>query len=97
MQSKIAIGSGGVFGKGFMAGTQAHLDFLPEKHTDFIFTMLAEEFGFMGSLFLLALYALLLGCGLMVAIKSRSTFGAMESPANRRNARLVSPSGINTP
>ena len=50
MQSKIALGSGGIFGKGFLAGSQSHLSFLPEKHTDFIFTMLAEEFGMMGGL-----------------------------------------------
>ena len=57
MQSKIALGSGGVFGKGFLAGSQSHLSFLPEKHTDFIFTMLAEEFGMMGGLTLIGLYA----------------------------------------
>ena len=50
MQSKIALGSGGVFGKGFLSGTQSHLNFLPEKHTDFIFTMLSEEFGIIGAL-----------------------------------------------
>ena len=65
IQSKIALGSGGVLGKGFMQGTQGHLNFLPEMQTDFIFTMLAEEFGLVGGLGLLTLYALLLlfgGC-----------------------------------
>src|SRR5207244_9076485 len=58
LQSKIALGSGGLFGKGFLAGTQSHLSFLPEKQTDFIFTMIAEEFGLIGGLVLLALYTL---------------------------------------
>ena len=56
-QSKIALGSGGTAGRGFLQGTQSHLSFLPERHTDFIFTMLAEEFGLVGSLGLLAIYA----------------------------------------
>ena len=56
MQSKIALGSGGVFGKGYLGGTQSHLNFLPEKQTDFIFTMLAEEFGIVGGLLLLIIY-----------------------------------------
>jgi rod shape determining protein RodA len=77
LQSMIAIGSGGFFGKGYLQGSQNQLNFLPEKHTDFIFTMLAEEFGFLGGLFLLTLYLLLLGVGLMTAMRSRSTFGAM--------------------
>jgi len=77
LQSKIAIGSGGFFGKGFLEGSQNQLNFLPEKHTDFIFTMLAEEFGFLGGVVLLALYALLILCGMLVALRSKSTFGAM--------------------
>ncbi len=77
LQSMIAIGSGGLFGKGFMQGSQNQLNFLPEKHTDFIFTILAEEFGFMGCVFLLLLYMLLLLYGFMVAMNSRSTFGAL--------------------
>ncbi len=77
LQSMIAIGSGGMFGKGYLQGSQNQLNFLPEKHTDFIFTMLAEEFGFMGSTFLLLLYGLLLGLGMMVALRNRSTFGSM--------------------
>ncbi len=60
IQSKIAIGSGGFFGKGFLKGTQSYLEFLPEKHTDFIFTLFSEEFGFLGSILLLFLYVLLI-------------------------------------
>jgi rod shape determining protein RodA len=77
LQSKIAIGSGGVFGKGFMQGSQAHLSFLPEKHTDFIFTMLAEEWGLVGGLVLLLLYALVLVYGYAIAFRSRSPFGRL--------------------
>jgi rod shape determining protein RodA len=77
LQSKIAIGSGGVFGKGFMQGSQAHLSFLPEKHTDFIFTMLAEEWGLVGGLVLLFLYALVLVYGYAIAFRSRSPFGRL--------------------
>ena len=58
IQSKIAIGSGGLNGKGFLKGTQSYLDFLPEKHTDFIFTLFSEEFGFIGSVGLLILYSI---------------------------------------
>ena len=60
IQSKIAVGSGGPYGKGFLKGTQGYLEFLPEKHTDFIFTLFSEEFGFVGSLVLLTLYAILI-------------------------------------
>lgn len=77
MQSMIAVGSGGMFGKGFLNGSQGQLNFLPEKHTDFIFTVLAEEWGFGGSLILLALYGALLAAALSVAATSRSSFGAM--------------------
>lgn len=77
LQSMIAIGSGGLLGKGYLQGSQSQLNFLPEKHTDFVFTMLAEEFGFFGSMCLLLLYIALLGAGMMVALRSRSTFGAM--------------------
>ena len=56
IQSKIAVGSGGIFGKGFLQGSQSYLDYLPEKHTDFIFTLFSEEFGFVGCLFLLLIY-----------------------------------------
>jgi rod shape determining protein RodA len=74
LQSKIAIGSGGVAGKGFMQGTQAQLNFLPEKHTDFIFTMFAEEMGFLGAIVLLALYLLALLFITYMALRCRSTF-----------------------
>jgi rod shape determining protein RodA len=75
MQSKIALGSGGLFGKGFMMGTQTHLAFLPERQTDFIFTMIAEEFGLIGGLALLALYALVVVYGFTIALRSRNQFG----------------------
>ena len=77
LQSKIAIGSGGLFGKGFMAGSQAHLSFLPEKQTDFIFTMLAEEFGLVGCIVLLAAYTLVFIYGFAIAFRSRSHFGRL--------------------
>ena len=79
LQSKIALGSGGLFGRGYMDGTQGRLDFLPEKQTDFVFTMLAEEFGLVGSLVLIALYALILAYGVAVALRSRSHFGRLLS------------------
>jgi rod shape determining protein RodA len=76
-QSKIALGSGGLSGRGFMQGPQSRLNFLPEKHTDFIFTALAEDFGFVGAVALLGLYALiLLFCFLSVAM-NRDRFGAL--------------------
>ena len=77
LQSKIALGSGGMFGKGFLEGTQSHLNFLPEKQTDFIFTMLAEEFGLIGGLGLIALYALLIGYGVFIAFRCRSQFARL--------------------
>ena len=70
IQSTIAIGSGGVFGKGWMAGTQTHLAFIPERHTDFIFSVLAEEFGLMGAAFLLLLYVVLIARGFMIAARA---------------------------
>jgi len=76
-QSKIALGSGGLTGKGYMQGTQSHLDFLPEKQTDFIFTMLAEEFGFFGALTLLALYVFLIVQGFTIGLAARSQFGRL--------------------
>ncbi len=72
IQSTIAIGSGGVFGKGWMNGTQTHLAFIPERHTDFIFSVLAEEFGFAGALALLAVYILLLVRGYQIALRAPS-------------------------
>ncbi|ODS01527.1 rod shape-determining protein RodA [Methyloceanibacter superfactus] len=77
LQSKIAIGSGGFAGKGFMQGTQAQLNFLPEKHTDFIFTMFAEEMGFIGAVALLALYLLTLVFITYMALRCRSTFARL--------------------
>lgn len=77
MQSKIALGSGGVFGKGFMQGTQSHLNFLPERQTDFIFTMLAEEFGLIGCLILVSLYIFILAYGVAISLRARSQFGRL--------------------
>lgn len=74
IQSKIAIGSGGIDGKGFLQGTQANLDFLPESTTDFIFSVLAEEFGLVGVVGLLVLYALIIGRGLFIAAKAQDHF-----------------------
>ena len=76
-QSKIALGSGGVWGKGFLEGTQSQLNFLPEKHTDFIFTMLAEEWGLVGALGLIGLYCLIVLYGVGVAMRSGSQFGRL--------------------
>jgi rod shape determining protein RodA len=76
-QSKIAIGSGGVFGKGFGQGTQSRLNFLPEKQTDFIFTVLGEEFGLFGLLILMGLYLALLAQGVRIGLKARSQFGRL--------------------
>ena len=76
-QSKIALGSGGLSGRGFMQGTQSQLDFLPEKHTDFIFTTLAEEFGYFGSLGLLIIYTLMVIFCLLSAAKNQYKFGAL--------------------
>jgi rod shape determining protein RodA len=77
LQSKIALGSGGLFGKGFLQGTQSHLSFLPERQTDFIFTMIAEEFGLIGGLILLALYLVVLVYAFAIALRSRSRFGRL--------------------
>ena len=77
IQSKIALGSGGMTGKGYMQGTQGHLNFLPEMQTDFIFTMLAEEFGLVGGLGILAMYGLLLVYGVAIATRSHSQFGRL--------------------
>jgi rod shape determining protein RodA len=79
MQSKIALGSGGVFGKGFLKGSQSHLDFLPEKQTDFIFTLYTEEWGLAGGLFLLSLFAVLIAYGYVMAFKSQHPFGRLLS------------------
>jgi rod shape determining protein RodA len=76
-QSKIALGSGGIFGKGYVQGTQSHLNFLPEKQTDFIFTMLAEEFGMVGGLGLLGLYTLVFVYGIAIALRARNQFARL--------------------
>lgn len=75
-QSKIAVGSGKFFGKGYLGGTQSHLHFLPEQHTDFIFSVFAEEWGFMGGVVLIALYSTFILWGLRVAARSKDRFGA---------------------
>jgi rod shape determining protein RodA len=77
IQSKIAIGSGGLFGKGFLNGSQSYLDYLPEKHTDFIFTLFSEEFGFFGSIFILLLYALIISRLVRIGHITRSNFGKL--------------------
>ncbi len=74
IQAKIAIGSGGLFGKGWLNGTQAHLEFLPERSTDFVFAVMAEEFGLLGLLLLLTLYLILVGRGLYIAAQAQDTF-----------------------
>lgn len=76
-QAEIAMGSGGFGGKGFVQGTQSRLNFLPEKETDFIFTSLGEEFGFVGCIALLLLFALVIGYGIRIAMSSRSQFGRL--------------------
>ncbi|WP_440681110.1 rod shape-determining protein RodA [Candidatus Pelagibacter sp. HIMB1623] len=77
IQSKIAIGSGGLDGKGFLKGTQSYLDFLPEKHTDFIFTLFSEEFGFIGSVLLLILYSIIIFRIIRIGAISRSNFARL--------------------
>ena len=77
MQSKIALGSGGVFGKGFLKGTQSHLNFLPEKHTDFIFTMLSEEFGLIGGILVVLVNMAILAYSYSFALKTTSYFGKL--------------------
>lgn len=77
MQSKIALGSGGIFGKGFLEGTQSHLNFLPERQTDFIFTMFAEEFGLIGALTLLGVYSLVFFYGFAIALSANNQFGRL--------------------
>ena len=77
IQSKIALGSGGMWGKGYLQGTQSHLNFLPEKQTDFIFTMLAEEFGFVGGVALLALLGLIVLAAMAIALRCRHQYGRL--------------------
>ena len=77
IQSKIAIGSGGLSGKGFLKGTQSYLEFLPEKHTDFVFTLFSEEFGFVGSIFLLLIYSIIIIRIIRIGAISRSDFSKL--------------------
>lgn len=77
IQSKTAIGSGGMTGKGWLEGTQSQLDFLPESHTDFIIAVLAEEFGFIGVALLMTLYVLIVARGLYIAVKAQDSYGRM--------------------
>jgi len=77
IQSKIAVGSGGIFGKGFLQGSQSYLDYLPEKHTDFIFTLFSEEFGFVGSLLLLTVYVLIIYRVTAIGSQARNNFARL--------------------
>jgi rod shape determining protein RodA len=77
IQSKIAVGSGGIVGKGFMKGTQCKLGFLPERHTDFIFSALTEEWGLIGSLFMVTLYVILIAWALRIAVQAKDRLGAI--------------------
>jgi rod shape determining protein RodA len=77
IQSKIAMGSGGLFGKGWTNGSQAHLEFLPERHTDFIFAVLGEEFGLFGVVFLLVLYMFVISRGLFIAVQAHDTYSRL--------------------
>ena len=77
IQSKIAIGSGGIEGKGWLHGTQSQLEFLPERHTDFIFSVLSEEFGLMGVVLLFSLYLFIIGRGLLIAVRAQDAFSKL--------------------
>ena len=77
IQSKIAIGSGGIYGKGWLNGTQSHLEFLPERSTDFIFAVFCEEFGFLGVLFLYSIYTLIILRGMVIALNATETFSKL--------------------
>ncbi len=77
IQSTIAIGSGGIYGKGWLNGTQSHLDFLPERSTDFVFAVFSEEFGFLGILLLLALYVAVISRGIVIAVNAQDTFSRL--------------------
>jgi rod shape determining protein RodA len=77
IQSEIAIGSGGLYGKGWLNGTQSHLEFLPERSTDFIFAVFSEEFGFLGVVALVSLYLFIIARGLYIALNAQDTFGRL--------------------
>ena len=79
IQSKIALGSGGLSGKGFLMGTQSYLEYLPEKQTDFIFTLIGEEFGFIGTIFIITLYIFLILISYYISIRSQNVFGKILS------------------
>jgi len=79
IQSKIAIGSGGITGKGFLQGTQSHLDYLPEGHTDFVFATMAEEWGLLGGLGIILAYCFVIGWGMLVSMRARTRFGRIAS------------------
>ena len=81
IQSTIAVGSGGLAGKGWLNGTQSHLEFIPERHTDFIFAVFSEEFGLIGNSVLLVLYALLVGRGMMIAANASTVFSRLAAGA----------------
>src|SRR5690242_21293596 len=81
IQSTIAVGSGGLWGKGWLNGTQAHLEFIPERHTDFIFAVFSEEFGLIGNIVLLVLYALLVARGLMIAANAATVLARLLASA----------------
>jgi len=81
IQSTIAVGSGGLAGKGWLNGTQSHLEFIPERHTDFIFAVFSEEFGLIGNITLLVLYTLLIARGLMIATNAATLFGRLLASA----------------
>jgi len=77
IQSQIAIGSGGVFGKGWLHGSQSQLDFLPESSTDFIYAVLGEQFGFIGAIVLLALYGFIIARSLLIALRAQDTYSRL--------------------
>jgi rod shape determining protein RodA len=77
IQSTIAIGSGGIYGKGWLNGTQSHLDFIPERSTDFVFAVFSEEFGFLGTLLLLSLYVFIIGRGLYITAQAQDTYSRL--------------------
>ena len=79
IQSKIALGSGGLTGKGFLEGTQSYLQYLPEKQTDFIFTLIGEEFGFIGTIFIISLFLIIITVCFYISIKSNHIFGRIIS------------------
>ncbi|MEO6959023.1 MAG: FtsW/RodA/SpoVE family cell cycle protein, partial [Burkholderiaceae bacterium] len=81
IQSMIAVGSGGLYGKGYMQGTQSHLDFVPERTTDFVFAVYAEEFGLYGGVMLLVLYSLVVLRGLTIAVRAHTQFGRLMAGA----------------